>query len=77
MFSELGQTCDVGLFKEKASVLSCGLFLWRAPSLLFDWILNRPQKGVYKIITHVMSFERYPLGLNWEFNIVLDFQYLI
>ena len=77
MFSEPGQTSDVGLFKEKASVLSCGLFLWRASALLFDWILNRPQKGVYKIITYVMSFERYPLSLNWEFNIVLDFQYLI
>ena len=49
VYSGPGKKSEVGLFEEVPSVLSCGLFLRRLPSQMFDWILNMPQRAVTKL----------------------------
>ena len=40
---------EVGLFVKMLLVVSRGMFLWRSPSQMFDWILNMLQRLVTKL----------------------------
>lgn len=65
--SEPTQAPEVRLFAEISPVLNYGLFFWRPPSLMFDWILTILQR----VVTRLSRFLRINTWGTFEWYTIL------